>query len=250
MIVARRNWHKWIRKGHRYLGLLIGIQFLMWTIGGLYFSWTSLDEVHGSDLIGPAPTLAQDLPLASLETLQQNAAGRISRMELVPLSETAAVYRIQYDQPEGHPETQLFNAHTGLARDALSEEESLALARQRYTGNAGILAVRRLDASGPHHEYRELPLPAFAFTFEDDRRTTIYVAPEQARVTSIRNSKWRIFDFLWMLHTMDYAGRDNFNNRLLQAFSIFGLLTIASGFALFVVSSPLFRKKRISQTTH
>ena len=248
MTVARRSWHKWIRKAHRYLGILIGIQFLMLTVGGLYFSWTSLDKVHGSDLIAPAPELAPEATLAPLETLRQNIPGRISRMELVPLSETEAVYRIQFDTPEGQSETGLFNARTGMARDALSEEECLAMARLRYAGSAGIRSVRHLQASGPHHEYRELPLPAYAFTFDDQRRTTLYVAPEQARVTSVRNSKWRLFDFLWMLHTMDYEGRDNFNNRLLQAFSVFGLLTIASGFALFVVSSPVFRKRVVNRT--
>ena len=36
-----------IRKTHRYLGLLIGIQFLFWTISGLYFSWTNIDQIHG-----------------------------------------------------------------------------------------------------------------------------------------------------------------------------------------------------------
>ena len=36
-----------IRKTHRYLGLFLGIQFLFWTISGLYFSWTNIDEIHG-----------------------------------------------------------------------------------------------------------------------------------------------------------------------------------------------------------
>ena len=36
-----------IRKAHRYLGIFLGIQFLFWTISGLYFSWTNLDEIHG-----------------------------------------------------------------------------------------------------------------------------------------------------------------------------------------------------------
>ena len=29
------------------MGLFLGIQFLFWTISGLYFSWTDLDEIHG-----------------------------------------------------------------------------------------------------------------------------------------------------------------------------------------------------------
>jgi uncharacterized iron-regulated membrane protein len=247
--VARRNWHKWIRKSHRYLGILIGIQFLMWTIGGLYFSWTSLDEVHGSDLIGPPPTLAPETALAPLDQVTAQVDGTIRRIDLLPLPGEKAVYRVSHRDAEGETASGLFDALTAEPRDALSEAECRALAEQRHAGGAGILSTRYLESSGPHGEYRELPLPAYAFTFDDERRTTIYVAPGEARITSVRNSKWRVFDFLWMLHTMDYEGRDNFNNRLLQAFSVFGLLTIASGFGLFFISSPLLRKKKLSQTT-
>ena len=40
-----------IRKAHRYLGLFLGIQFLFWTISGLYFSWTNIDEIRVEHLI-------------------------------------------------------------------------------------------------------------------------------------------------------------------------------------------------------
>ena len=36
-----------IRKTHRYLGLFLGLQFLFWTISGLYFSWSDIDDIHG-----------------------------------------------------------------------------------------------------------------------------------------------------------------------------------------------------------
>jgi uncharacterized iron-regulated membrane protein len=39
-----------IRKTHRYLGLFLGIQFLFWTISGLYFSWSDIDINNNSDL--------------------------------------------------------------------------------------------------------------------------------------------------------------------------------------------------------
>ena len=40
-----------IRKAHRYLGLFLGVQFILWTISGLYFSWTNIDEIRGEHLI-------------------------------------------------------------------------------------------------------------------------------------------------------------------------------------------------------
>jgi len=42
-----KNKHFYVRRMHRYLGVLLGIQFLLWTVSGLYFSWTNIDEIHG-----------------------------------------------------------------------------------------------------------------------------------------------------------------------------------------------------------
>lgn len=36
-----------IRKTHRWLGVILGVQFFLWTVGGLYFSWSDMDEIHG-----------------------------------------------------------------------------------------------------------------------------------------------------------------------------------------------------------
>ena len=44
--MPRRRLHLLIRKSHRYLGVILGLQFLLWTIGGLYFSWSDIDEIH------------------------------------------------------------------------------------------------------------------------------------------------------------------------------------------------------------
>lgn len=41
---------------------------------------------------------------------------------------------------------------------------------------------------------------------------------------------------------MDYDQREDISNGLLRLFSVLGLLTIASGFTLFVVTSPFLRK--------
>lgn len=62
------------------------------------------------------------------------------------------------------------------------------------------------------HRGREQPLPAWAVAFDHPSGATLYVAAELGTVVRVRNRKLRAFDFLWMLHTMDYHGRDDFNN--------------------------------------
>jgi uncharacterized iron-regulated membrane protein len=85
-------------------------------------------------------------------------------------------------------------------------------------------------------------LPGSLLLTSPRTNSTVYVSAELGTFQAIRHNQWRVFDFLWMLHTMDYQGRDNFGNILLKAFSVFGLFTVLSGFALYFVSSPSLKK--------
>ena len=61
-----------IRKAHRYLGLFLGIQFLLWTISGLYFSWTNIDEIRGEHLINKNVKLKDFSELISPSKLNES----------------------------------------------------------------------------------------------------------------------------------------------------------------------------------
>lgn len=236
-----------LRKTHRYLGVFIGIQFLAWTLSGLYFSWIHIDTIHGDEQMRHPPHLPASMAVVSpsvvLESLaKQETFDSVRSVELIGLL-GQPVYRANvYRELKLH--TFLADATTGEVRPPLSAEEAERVARWGYAGEAGVKKVERIEATGSHHEYREQPLPAYAVHFDDTIGTRIYVSADLGAVRSFRNTPWRIFDFLWMLHTMDYEGRDNFNNLLLRAFSLFGLATVCSGFALFFVTSPVFRRKR------
>lgn len=133
----------------------------------------------------------------------------------------------------------LASAETGIIRNSISKDEAVKIAAESFNAKPKLKAVEYITSTNGHHEYREKPLPAWAVTFDHPSKTTIYISAEIGRVESFRNNKWRVFDFLWMLHIMDYKGRDNLNNILLRIFSIVGLITVFSGFALFIVSSRL-----------
>ena len=130
---------------------------------------------------------------------------------------------------------------TGALRGSLSQDEAVAIAKDNVHSTAEVAQIELLENIDNHHEYRERPLPAYAVTFKNPD-CTVYVSAERGTYQTIRHDQWRAFDFLWMFHTMDYAGRDNFNNWLLKALSLFGLFTVLSGFVLFVVSSRTLKK--------
>lgn len=251
-----RTWHLRIRKTHRYLGVFIGVQFLLWTVGGLYFSWSNLNDIHGDPLKRPAGAMPLSLSLASpsvpMLALSQklgrftDATDSIMGVQLIEVL-GKPVYQLNYRMAHGNGHTmmytQLADARTGRLRGDLTKAEATALAQRRFAGSSAIEQVEYLTSTNGHHEYREKPLSAYAITFRQPAHATVYVAAQLGTVQSVRTDPWRVFDLLWMLHTMDYEGRDDINNNLLRAFSVLGLLTISSGFALYFTSSPRFRRR-------
>ncbi|MBC5991905.1 PepSY domain-containing protein [Pontibacter cellulosilyticus] len=254
----------YIRKSHRYLGLILGVQFLFWTLGGLYFSWNDIDEVHGDHLRKEKRNFSASLNMVSPQVVLDNlkAKGQVDSVLSVQLIEIDGMptYQVRYfsgdiDHAEhaagghrpGHTsniKVQLANAETGNFVSPLSEEMAVTVAKRQMADPIKVEKVEYLTEVGSHHEYREKPLPAWAVSFSQPDKCTVYVSADLGTFQAIRHDQWRVFDFFWMLHTMDYAGRDNFGNILLRAFSIFGLLTILSGFVLYYVSSPSVRKVR------
>ena len=247
------------RRIHRWLGLSIGVQFVLWTAGGLYFSWTDLDAVHGDHLMRPAPAVAADAarvaPGAAVAALRARATvDSVAGIELASVL-GRPTYRVSYFTTVGGRAVrrrQLVDAGTGALRAPLGRDEAVQAARAAYRGAAPVTAVSLLtaDSVGAHHEFREQPLPAWAVRFGDDEGATAYVPAELGQVVRIRNDRWRAFDFLWMLHTMDYAGRDDFNNLALRAFSVLGLVTVGSGFLLFALTSPTLRRRTRGPVEH
>jgi hypothetical protein len=217
-----------IRKTHRYLGIFLGLQFLMWTISGLYFSWTDIDEIHGDHFKKESePAVFEDLNALS------NANEKVYALELKEIA--------------GEPyywvnESKLIHARSGAYKPGISEEEALAIAHQHIKDELIVSEVHLIDETDAHHEYRGRDLPAYVISYTSDDKVTAYVSVKDGSFQTVRHRDWRWFDFLWMTHTMDYETRDDFNTTVLRAFSLLGLITVCSGFLLWGVSSPTVRK--------
>jgi hypothetical protein len=246
-----KNKNLFIRRIHRYLGLFIGIQFLGWTISGLFFSWSDIDSVHGDHMRKAPAFISANMstvsPTEAIENLKQTqTVDSIHSVHLIRVL-GKPVYQIIYfsghvgEGMHHHVHYALADAASGELKQALTKDEGIAVAKEQVMSGAEVSEVQYLQQTDGHHEYREKPLPAWAISFKNPD-CTVYVSAELGTFQSIRHDQWRAFDFLWMFHTMDYAGRDNFNNWLLKILSVFGLLTVMSGFVLYTISSRTLKK--------
>ncbi len=220
-----------IRKTHRYLGIFIGLQFLMWTISGLYFSWTDIDEIHGDHYRKENVQQTVFKNLKSPSELGSELS--ISSLELKEIANKPYYWINQ---------TMLLDARTGSIKEGLTKEEGLLVAEKYMIEGLEIMGIEEINSTGNHSEYRSGPLPAYVISYDTSENIKAYIAVKDGSFQAVRHRDWRWFDFLWMTHTMDYEGRDDFNNLILRAFSLLGLITVFSGFLLWYSSSPSVRK--------
>jgi uncharacterized iron-regulated membrane protein len=207
-----------LRRVHKWIGLILGIQFLIWTVSGAAMALLDMDEVAGGPrAAASAPT---PLPLRSTAWPQVQAAlgtAEIRSLVLRPLLDRNVV-EVRTDAG-----VQLFDAESGapVAVDA-------ALARRvADAAHPGVAPITRVaDLERLTLAVREHRLPIWRVDFSDDENSSYYVSGATGKLLERRNDSWRAWDVFWMLHTMDYANRTSFNHPLIIAVG-FGIVWLA-----------------------
>jgi Na+-transporting NADH:ubiquinone oxidoreductase subunit F len=216
---------RFLRKLHKWLGLIVGLQVILWTVSGLVFAWLDHHQVSGEHSVREAQsTMLTDAnsfvePASWLGELKSN---EILEIRLAPVLDTW-VWRVETTQGV-------------VLRDAangdiwkLTDASVRHLAQQHYAGTGRLASV----AFHPNSTMETRDSGAtWEARFDDDRGTTLYFAADDGRLVQTRNDNWRLFDFFWMLHTMDYQGRDNFNNPIVITLGFAALWLTVSGFLL------------------
>lgn len=221
---------------HKWLGLFVGLQLVLWTVSGFYMVVVDLDFIHGDSLVRNLR-----VPLTTGEELVSvtRVAEHYPEVTQVALRSVAGLSVPVYDVTTNGRKV-LVDAHSGRQLSPLSQDTIRELARNFYAG-AGTIATVTLIERSPPLEIQTRPLPLWRVDFDDGLQTSLYLHPDTGALVTRRHRFWRWFDFLWMFHIMDYDDRMDMNNGLLRVTTVLGLITVSSGIWLLYFS---FRRRR------
>jgi uncharacterized iron-regulated membrane protein len=182
-----------------------------------------IDTIHGDMLV---TNMKPELGLGRDETLPvAEVVARYPDTWKLTLSQRQgrAVYRA-----ESKHGTRIVDAETGSELPPVNAIEAASIARYHHATDAAVSAVSRIE-SDPPTEIQFASLPLWRVDFDDAWGSSFYIDPTTGDFVTRRHTLWRVFDFLWMLHIMDYEERDNVNNTLLQGATMMALLFALSG---------------------
>ena len=209
-----------IRKIHKYLSLFVSLQLLLWTVSGIYFAYNKIELVRGEHLRN------QNFDELSFD-LQNFPEIKVKSLEAVvrmgqPLIKINTMSGMSYLNQDGSPASQI------------SLDEAMIIVRNKTSLNP-LSALEIFDVPAGA-EYRGRQLPLYQVVTDHQNNIKVYVDAFSGEIVAIRSSSWRLWDFLWGLHIMDYIDRDNINNVLIKIFSILALISSLSGVILFFIT--------------
>ena len=110
------------------------------------------------------------------------------------------------------------------------------VAEKTYLTPKSVIEITE-EQSGAEYRGRSLPLYKIKTISEDSKEINVYVDPFSKEIVAVRSNQWRIWDFMWGIHIMDWNERDNIGNIFLKIFSILALISSLSGIYLFFTSA-------------
>jgi uncharacterized iron-regulated membrane protein len=215
---------------HKWLGLIVGAQLIVWTATGLFFTSFHITDVRGEKLIHPPSHTAKvDLARVKLSTtdaLKAVAEDRPAEVILKPLAGDP-VYEVRADIG-----VFVISAETGSILSPLSEELARKVATAAWAGEGALQSMELLDAA-PHES--GLAGQVWAAHFAGDGHPMLYITATNGQTSQPRTDLWRTYDFLWSLHIMDWGPeRENFNTPWIVAAAILAFSTVLFGVVLLV----------------
>jgi len=206
-----------IRLFHKYLSLVISIQLLLWTVSGIYFAFNKIELVRGEQYL-----IEHKVSKLDLKEVESSFSGKnvnfVRRLD-------EWIIKVETDSGFSYTDLQ------GQNLDELNEEEVKEVVRQ--STKLIPLMVQRIDKPEIRAEFRGRNLPIFKVATSTTDNINVYVDAFTGEVTAIRSDSWRIWDFLWGAHIIDYSERENINNFLIKILSILALISSLSGIVLF-----------------
>ncbi len=217
---------------HRWIGLIISLQLLAWSVGGLIFSVLDINEVRGhndavkQDFVPIDQETIYALPVAVQDALGFYATEGIASVNLVDRG-LGAFWEVRNQESELLVRLYPSGEESGM----ITPEQAQFIAMNDFIPEAEVQRVELIE-DNPPEEYRGGALPVYRVDLVHPKNPHIYVDAMTGRINARRNDAWRTFDFFWMLHIMDYKERSSFNHPLLIIASIFAVAASGTGIAL------------------
>ncbi|KTE37910.1 MULTISPECIES: PepSY domain-containing protein [unclassified Sphingopyxis] len=215
---------------HIWLGWLVGVPLILWTLSGLIMVIKPIEEVRGSDLRREPVAIP-----ATLAAAPPRLDGRpVEKLELA-MRGPRPVWLVRY----AGDDSRAADATTGALLPPVTAVEARSIADGALEAPGEVVSVTRFAADANPLDLRR-ERPAWRVAYADGLHA--YVDADTGELLALRTRWWRGYDFFWGLHIMDLQTREDTHHPLLVGFAGVSLVTVVLGFVMLFIRQRRRRK--------
>ncbi len=212
-----------IYTAHKWLGLIVALQLLLWLTSGLAFNLIHHDDRNSNQLLKKFQQqfvtadvtwfneLIKEYPSASTITLFANEYGPVAKVHI--RNQEAPFYVRKNAKNNSSPQ--------------LTKSQIANAVLKQLKEPVDIISNEFIETKTA--ETRKLPVPVWKVTLDNEEETRLFLHPLTGKVLRTMNNTEFWHDFFLMLHFMDYGDRGNLNNPIVITFGTLTLFLTLSG---------------------
>lgn len=205
-----------LRYLHRYGGLLVSLQILVWSLGGFFMAFWNFSDLYVDPPVQPIHWQAVKLSTTEIPALLP-ANTQIQSIRLFNLG-SEPFYLVERSN-----QSPLLLDQKGQIQSPLSPELATTQARSLYTGSGHLQTIDLLPHSTGNYVSDK---PVYRARFDDAQKSEIYLDPNSGQLLGRRKAIWRWYNRFWTWHLMKYSPNAQANKLLLLGFA--GLAFVVS----------------------
>ena len=223
MTLAR--WMRRFAQWHIWLGWIVGLPILMWTVTGLWMVARPIEEVRGEQL------RAQEVAVDPAKVrVPANIGEPVKEMRLVAQPDGA-----QWIVTTADGTRLRYSAEFGTATPPVVKDEAQRIAESAYAGDGKFSGLTYLP---PGEAPTEARTSGAVWQARFDDGTRVYIDDATGEVVALRTDQWRLYDFMYGLHILDPQAHEDAHNPFTIVFAVFSVIGALLGCTL------LFRRRK------
>ena len=220
-----RIFSKILNYAHRYLGLIIFLQVILWSFSGFFMYFLDFSDLYNIPPDKPINMAANIIDIKDVkDIIEQNfPKEKISAIYLKNISGNA-YYDIKTEKREF-----LINQDKKVI-DKIPEKMVEIISKEKYTGKGNIQKIELLKESKGNY-YSSSPI--YKVSYDDSQKSEIYINPNNGELLAKRKALWGFYNTMWEYHLMKYTSNTKVNKNLLLISAIISLFVSVTGFLKF-----------------
>lgn len=253
MRIRLTNWRLWLILTHRWMGIVLGIMLVIWTVSGIVLMYYGLPHLTAGERLARLPAL----DVSAVRVSPAEAAARVGSEPFrirVSMLGGRPVYRINTGRVFGR--WTLVYADTGELFEGFDTESAVTWLEGYVPEAAGRMAVDGYLTAPDlftHNPGLQTHMPMYRIALNDSAETFYYVSEGSGEAVLKTDRLGRILGFVgYELHTLFFWRQERWWGSLLQVLSwaalVMAVLGVILGFVRFALK-PRFMHRGVTSRT-